>query len=79
MVQFYLQSLNQSLGEYFSKISFLDVSQVTFSENKETGDIAITYIITDKDWLILTFEAVGRIAFSVTHDSGGTFENLWVK
>lgn len=71
--------LNQSLGEYSSKIKFLDVRQVTFSENIETGDIAITYVITDKDWLVLTFEIVGRITFFVTHDAGETFKNLWVK
>lgn len=70
---------SQSLGEYSSKIKLLDVRQVTFSENKETGDIAITYVITDKDWLVLTFEVVGRITFFVTHDAGETFKNLWVK
>lgn len=63
-----------------SKLTFTNVQSVNFSEDVNTGDIGMTYVITQNDWVLLTFDmSIGRISLSVTHDAGHTWQSIWIK
>ena len=63
-----------------SKLTFTNVQSVNFSEDVNTGDIGMTYVITQNDWVLLTFDmSISQISLSVTHDAGHTWQNIWIK
>jgi len=81
--------LNEDVAEIYSdltnkldtsKLTFTNVQSVNFSEDVNTGDIGMTYVITQNDWVLLTFDmSISRISLSVSHDAGHTWQSIWIK
>ena len=58
-------------------MTFTNVQSVNFSEDVNTGDIAMTYVITPNDWVLLTFDmSISRMSLNVTHDAAHTWQNI---
>lgn len=63
-----------------SKLTYTNIQRVNFSEDANTGNIGMTFVLSSVDWLLLTFQAsTNSIGMSVSHDGGVTWQNIWVK
>ena len=58
----------------------INVKKVTFSSDLVKGDIGMTYVLSDNDWVLVTFEmSTNKITLNVTHDAGKTWQNISAK
>ena len=58
----------------------INVKKVTFSSDLAKGDIGMTYVLSDNDWVLVTFEmSTNKITLNVTHDGGTNWTNIFAK
>ena len=68
------------LNSDIAKFDFINVQKVSFTSDVNNGDIGLTYVLSENDWVLVTFElSTNKIALSVTHDAGGTWQNIFAK
>ena len=69
-----------ALNSDIAKFDFINVQKVSFTSDVNNGDIGLTYVLSENDWVLVTFEmSTNKIALSVTHDAGGTWQNIFAK